>query len=192
MVNEQHNLRSTYRAKRRALSQTQQQQASHDLIAQCQPLLSAGQRVAFYLANDGELDPVLLIQFCRDNNIQVYLPVLHPFSPGHLLFHAYHADTIMQANRFGIPEPVIHCQQICPLKQLDIIFTPLVAFDASGNRLGMGGGFYDRTLKPIARDGLSTRLIGLAHDCQQADNLPVQPWDIPLTKIITPTKIFCA
>lgn len=187
------NLRNQFRTKRRSLSPAEQTQASRTLVAQIQQLsiLSAGQQVALYLANDGELDPTLLIDYCWANNIQVYLPVLHPFAKGYLLFHSYRADTPMVANRYGIAEPLLTCNDICPLAKLDFIFTPLVAFDATGNRLGMGGGYYDRTLKPIVRNNLATQLIGLAHDCQMSNKLPTQPWDIPLNKIITPNNFFC-
>ena len=96
----------------------------------------------------------------------------------------------MLVNRFGIPEPMLTKNNLCPLSQIDLIFTPLVAFDSSGNRLGMGGGFYDRTLAPIKRDQLTTQLIGLAHNCQQVDALSQDSWDIPLNGIVTPTEFF--
>jgi 5-formyltetrahydrofolate cyclo-ligase len=96
----------------------------------------------------------------------------------------------MVLNHFGIEEPRLNVQQVLPVSRLDIIFTPLVAFDATGQRLGMGGGFYDRTLQ----DWESAYLqqcgpypIGLAHDCQRVDALPVQEWDVPLPEIITPS-----
>ncbi len=76
------------------------------------------------------------------------------------------------------------------MSQLDIIFTPLVAFDATGQRLGMGGGFYDRTLQDWEIAYAQQRgpyPIGLAHDCQRVDVLPVQDWDVPLPEIITPS-----
>ena len=63
---------------------------------------------------------------------------------------------------------------------------PLVGFDRHGGRLGMGGGFYDRTFEFVRRvPALSPRLIGLAHDIQRMNLLPVQPWDIPLQGIVT-------
>ena len=85
-------------------------------------------------------------------------------------------------NQFGILEPPLNVQEILPTEKLDIIFTPLVAFDKQGNRLGMGGGFYDRTLQ----DWRSKNFIpvGLAHQCQQIEALPVESWDIPLFDIL--------
>ncbi|AWL11126.1 5-formyltetrahydrofolate cyclo-ligase [Saliniradius amylolyticus] len=183
--------RRFYRQQRRALSPEQQVKAARQLVKHCQqqPQFQSAHKVALYLANDGELDPHPLIEHCWQANKDVYLPVLHPFCAGYLVFVHYGPETLMQANRFGIPEPKVECHRLCPIEQLDILFTPLVAFDTKGNRLGMGGGFYDRTLKPVYQRPKPT-LIGLAHDCQQADSLPVQPWDIPLQKILTPTQEF--
>lgn len=147
-------------------------------------------RIALYLANDGELNPSMLIEHLWASRKHVYLPVLHPFSKGHLVFAHYLPDTLMRANKFGILEPSLTSQNICPLEQLDVICAPLVAFDKNGNRIGMGGGFYDRTLVPINRDNLPVDVLGLAHDCQQAEQIPMESWDIPLSHIVTPSKVF--
>jgi 5-formyltetrahydrofolate cyclo-ligase len=184
-------LRQNYRAKRKALSLTEQHQASLSMLKMCQSDSDFQQAniVAAYRANDGELNLDILINYCWQQGKTVCLPVLHPFCKGHLLFVRYTAESIMSANCYGIAEPLVNCQDICPLAELDMILTPLVAFDKLGNRLGMGGGFYDRTLVPITRDGLKAQLVGIAHQCQQADVLPTEPWDIPLKKIITPSQI---
>lgn len=76
------------------------------------------------------------------------------------------------------------------IHQLDVVITPLVAFDITGNRMGMGGGYYDRTLANWRTDQRPLP-IGYAHDCQQVDKLAKQHWDIPLPYIITPTQYHC-
>ena len=192
MSNERQRIRQQSRARRKSLSANEQREAAHAVLHQCvdHGLISPGLKVAVYLAADGELDTTPLIQYCWENQIETYLPVLHPFGPGHLLFLRYQKGTAMQANRFGIAEPKLTCPGICPLPDLDVLFTPLVAFDKTGNRMGMGGGFYDRTLAPIERDGLNTHIFGLAHQCQQFDQLPTENWDIPLRKIVTPAEVF--
>lgn len=185
-------IRATFRQKRQLLSAQQQQQATQQVLTTCKqstPLTKA-KTVACYLPNDGEISPRAIIDYCWQHEITLLLPVLHPFSHGHLLFVEYQANSKMCMNRFGIPEPILTTENLCPLAKIELIFTPLVAFDASGNRLGMGGGFYDRTLAPIQRDNLATRLIGLAHDCQQAQALAQDSWDIPLNGIATPTEFF--
>ena len=172
------------------LSQQQQLQASVALAQQIaiHPLIPQAKRVAIYLANDGELDTSAAIEWFWAKNIAVCLPILHPFSPGHLLFMDYSADTLMRANRFGIMEPSLACHQIVHKKEIDVIFTPLVAFDASGNRLGMGGGFYDRTLEQWQQHKLGPYPIGIAHDCQEYPAIPTEVWDVPLPELLTPSR----
>ncbi|SEH79206.1 5-formyltetrahydrofolate cyclo-ligase [Rheinheimera pacifica] len=182
-------LRKITRTKRQQLSAEAQQQAATDLAAKvlASNIIAPGQHIALYLANDGELDTYPLIQALWQLGKSVYLPVLHPFVAGYLLFVRYDKDTLLYPNKFGIPEPLLACHRLMPVQQLDIIFTPLVAFDAAGNRLGMGGGFYDRTLSQLSPDSHS-QVIGLAHNCQQVDAVPGEAWDIPLKQIITPAK----
>ena len=95
----------------------------------------------------------------------------------------------MTLNRFGISEPALNSTAIRLLSQHHLLLMPLVGFDAQGNRLGMGGGFYDRTLANINALKNRPTLVGVAHDCQQVDELPVEPWDVPLDLIVTPTQI---
>lgn len=187
-----HSIRSQFRAKRRQLSNEQQLQAANQVLNTCQQHLNIEQSdtVACYLANDGEINPQEIIQYFWQHNKKVLLPVLHPFAKGHLVFVEYQPNSPMKPNCYGINEPIVTSQNICPIAEVDLIFTPLVAFDSSGNRLGMGGGYYDRTLAPIQRDNLKTQLIGLAHTCQQADSLEKNNWDIPLHGIATPKEFF--
>ncbi|WP_081926668.1 MULTISPECIES: 5-formyltetrahydrofolate cyclo-ligase [unclassified Alteromonas] len=120
------------------------------------------------------------------------LPVLHPVCKGHLLFLEYGPHTTLVKNKYNIDEPELACHNVVPTSTIDVILMPLVGFDSKGNRLGMGGGYYDRTLvftqitrftqkKPI--------LIGIAHDEQEVETLPFEPWDIPVDIIVTPKRI---
>ena len=183
-------LRTHFRALRCKLTQTEQLTAARKLVAQCSQknVLDSVQSVALYLANDGELDPQILIQHCWEKGMTVYLPVLHPFATGRLAFFEYTKLTPMKKNRFGILEPKLDVRTITKISDLDVVFMPLVAFDTNGHRLGMGSGFYDRTLAKVG-NSTKTQLIGLAHDCQQAEALTSQSWDIPLSKIVTPTRV---
>ncbi|MCV2883463.1 5-formyltetrahydrofolate cyclo-ligase [Aestuariibacter sp. AA17] len=192
MTHNRNYYRQHFRQLRKSLTQSEQHRASQDLHQQLvqAALLNKARVVACYLANDGEIDLTPTIEYCWQQNIQIALPVLHPFSQGHLLFLNYHHNTLMKANHYGIAEPKLACTDVIPLANIDLILAPLVAFDAEGNRLGMGGGFYDRTLAPINRNSLNTQVVGVAHKCQQADHLPSEHWDIPLAKIITPKQVF--
>ncbi|MCU4676377.1 5-formyltetrahydrofolate cyclo-ligase [Catenovulum sp. 2E275] len=185
---ERQQIRQTIRAKRQALSKVQQsaaQIAVKQQVAQLE-LIKPDSKVAVYLTNDGELNPASIIEFVWQQNAKVYLPVLHPFAKNYLAFFEYNQTTALTHNKFGIAEPKLNAQTICPVNNLDIIFLPLVAFDAQGNRMGMGGGFYDRT---FANAHPQQKRIGLAHDCQQLDALPTETWDVPLDMLITPTQI---
>lgn len=187
-------LRKKIRAQRNALTADEQLIASKSLITLLEslPQLQNATNIAIYLSNDSELDTSLFIQWCWNKGIKTYLPVIHPFCKGHLLFIHYHQDSKMFTNKYGILEPVLNVQNVLPLNQLDLIFTPLVAFDKTGARLGMGGGYYDRTLSPSKHTASNYKpyAIGLAHDCQLVDAIPTEDWDIPIPEIITPTKHF--
>lgn len=184
--------RQHYRKQRNLLTLEQQSIATQACLKMCMDSLNFSQfkTVACYLANDGELDPIAIIQYCWQQNIQVLLPVLDPCKAGHLVFVDYQANSPMQANIYGIAEPIATTNNTISLQEIDLIFTPLVAFDRTGNRLGMGGGYYDRSLAPIKKEKLNTKIIGLAHNTQQAEKLPVDGWDIPLHGIVTPLKYF--
>ncbi|EHT11415.1 5-formyltetrahydrofolate cyclo-ligase [Klebsiella pasteurii] len=181
-------IRQQIRQRRRALTPEQQTQfalQAADRMMAYTPVLLA-QTVAVFLSFDGELDTRPLIDQLWRAGKRVYLPVLHPFSPGNLLFLHYHPSSDLVVNRLKIREPKLDVRDVLPLSRLDVLVTPLVAFDAAGQRLGMGGGFYDRTLQNWRRHRLQP--VGYAHDCQQVDALPTEQWDIPLPAAITPSK----
>ena len=155
--------------------------------------IKQAQHVAIYLSNNGELNTQPLIDWCWQQGKSVYLPVIHPFSKGHLLFLKYTPHTQLTKNQYGISEPKLDIRDLILPAQLDIICTPLVAFDKTGARLGMGGGFYDRTLSSWHKDYQTNKNakpypLGIAHNCQQVDSLPCESWDIPLPEVFTPSQ----
>ena len=177
-------LRQQIRKTRANLTALQQQQAEDSITQQALALIEArnAQHIALYVSFDGEISTDKLIKTLWAQDKYVYLPVLHPFNPNHLLFLRYLPDTPMLKNKFGIWEPKLNVQNVLPLDELDILFTPLVAFDKQGNRLGMGGGFYDRTLQNWQNSSFIP--VGLAHQCQQVEQLPTEAWDVPLHRIL--------
>ncbi len=181
-------IRQQVRKLRNALSREQQQQAAQMLVGQMLqlPQVIDATHIALYLSNDAELDTSPLIQALWQAGKNIYLPILHPFVPGYLIFQRYQQDTAMKLNRFQIPEPVLNCADIIPVAELDVICTPLVAFDAQGNRLGMGGGFYDRYL---AHCHASSHIVGLAHAIQRLTPWRACPWDINLDAVITEAAV---
>lgn len=183
-------LRHTIRQHRQALSPQQQQNAANaanHYLQQHQKIQQA-QHIALFLSFDGEINTRPMIDQLWQNNKSVYLPVLHPFSRNHLLFLRYTPETPLVVNPFGIYEPKLDVRHVLPSAQLDVLVTPLVAFDQQGNRLGMGGGYYDRTLKNWQQKNIYP--IGLAHNFQLVDDLLIESWDIPLPTIITPDRVW--
>jgi 5-formyltetrahydrofolate cyclo-ligase len=177
------------RRRRRALTRAERAvcagRAAHHLSTTS--LFLRSQRIACYLAHEGELDPSPLMSRAWTLGKTVYLPVLRFLGGPHLWFAPYRAGDDLRPNRFGIPEPVQPSSEMVRARDIDLMLMPLVAFDARGNRLGMGGGFYDRTLSFLwhHRHRHRPRLVGLAYDFQQVPELTVFPWDVPLQGIVT-------
>ncbi|MCP4325219.1 MAG: 5-formyltetrahydrofolate cyclo-ligase [Psychromonas sp.] len=183
-------IRKQVRQKRRALPTELQQTDANRILNRLitQPRIKQAQKISVTLAHDGEIDTHLFIEWCWAQQKQIYLPIVDPAKKGGLLFLEYTQDTQMVTNRYGISEPKLESEHTCSVADLDIIITPLVAFDTAGNRIGMGGGYYDRILAPWFKDRSGPYPIGLAHDCQLVNKLPIEPWDVPLPEIITPSK----
>jgi len=186
-------LRKQIRAQRRTFSTYEHRQASLRLVSQVIGLdcFIKAQHIAGYFAFDGEPDLTTLFEQVFALGKQLYLPIVaDPHSP--LLFAPYRLEVPLVPNQFGIPEPAVTKEQCLTAGDLDLVLTPLVAFDDKGNRLGMGGGFYDRTFafridpaRPV-----KPYLLGLAFELQKVADLPCQPWDVPLDGIVTESAIY--
>lgn len=194
MSNERSQLRRQLRRARRSLSPRQQREASLKLLEQLaqHPLFRRSRHIAFYLANDGEIDPGALMEHARKMGKHCYLPVLSTWPADSMNFQRLVNGQRWTRNRFGIREPLPDRRLQARPWRLDLVLMPLVGFDEQGNRLGMGGGFYDRTFAYLRRRQHWTgpRLLGLAHDCQKVDRLPAAPWDIPLDGIVSDQQLF--
>ncbi|MDX1705638.1 5-formyltetrahydrofolate cyclo-ligase [Pseudidiomarina sp.] len=185
-------LREHLLRQRERLSAAERERAAADLGDRllALPELQHAETVGSYHSIRAEL-PTHALNLELAQNHRLALPVLHPVVPGHLLFLRQHERTIWSANRFGIGEPALRCPDIIPLQQIQILLVPLVGFDTMGNRLGMGGGYYDRTLASWRKGKYPGLLpIGLAYDLQRADAIPCAAWDVPLPMVITPAKVW--
>lgn len=186
-------IRKTMRQMRRNLSITEQNSAAQSLVdlVLFHSLVASSHHIGLFLSFDGEINTIPLIHALWCKGKQVYLPQIHPFNSQQLLFLEYTPDVQLIPGKFGIFTPPLAINSVLPTHELDIVFTPLVAFDRRGYRLGMGGGFYDRTL--AAYTGLPFRPIGLAYHMQEIDCIPKEHWDVPLPEIITEKEhIICA
>lgn len=144
-------------------------------------LLRRSQHIAGYLANDGEPCIAAFTQRCEQGKQSYYLPIV---KKQRLLFARYQTGDLLINNQYHIAEPV--AVNTLPAKFISVILMPLVGFDHQGNRMGMGGGFYDRTLSFIRRKPCKQRplLIGIAYSLQSINHINKRPWDIPLDAVV--------
>lgn len=189
-------LRREMRARRRKLSAAQQRRASRDVASRLIqfPVFRHARNIALYFANDGEIDPTVILERAPQQGHTCFLPTLAP-GPGRTLrFARYRPGDPLISNIYGIPEPDSRKTMVREAWTLDLILMPLVAFDRRGNRLGMGGGYYDRALTRFTRlqEMRRPQLVGLAHDFQDAGMLESAAWDVPLDWIATPGELICA
>ncbi len=182
-------LRRKLRHARRQLTPAQQRLAARRLYRQLaqHPRFRRAQHIALYLPNDGEIDPHLLLQAAQRRGKATYLPVLNPWPRTRMVFQRIEPGEQLRRNRFGILEPVIRTARQRRVWALDLLLMPLVGFDGKGGRLGMGGGFYDRSLayRAMRKKSHKPTLLGLAHECQRVDRLPLESWDVALQATVT-------
>ena len=144
--------------------------------------------VAAYLAFDGEPDLAPAMEQLRGMGITLALPVVQD-QPGKsvITFNHWSNESGLSNNRYGIAEP--REGREIPATQIDLVMVPLVAWDGSGGRLGMGASFYDRYFQPFAMLANPVR-IGVGYQLQKVDSLPMEPWDIRLHGVLSETGIF--
>lgn len=184
-------LRRRLKIRRRQLSEYQVAEAAVSVNKQLWqlPELSRGYRIGCYLSVNGEVNCDKFIRTAWMRKKRIFVPVLRKNDMG---FFQFNPDDSLQNNRFGIPEPSQKTSTYISAKNLDIILVPLLGFDSKGNRLGMGGGYYDRILA-FTKDRSTFRrplLIGLGYDFQQAEALKHNRWDIPMHLVVTQGKTY--
>lgn len=179
-------IRAQMRAARRSLDHVERWALASRLarVATYAVLLRRARRFACYLPNDGEMDLTPLMQRLWAFGRESFLPVIH--GP-RLWFFPFERGTPLGEGRYGIPEPAVSPARRCRISALNVVLMPLVAFDDTGNRLGMGGGYYDQTFsfKRRPRSGCEPLLIGVAYEFQRVERLPRRLWDVPLDGIVT-------
>ncbi|HEX5056519.1 MAG TPA: 5-formyltetrahydrofolate cyclo-ligase [Gammaproteobacteria bacterium] len=183
-------IRARIRLQRQSVSS---QSATAAATAACQQFLllqefSTAKYIAVYLAVNGEIGTRPLIEAAWRHNKQIYLPVLQ--EDGTLLFAAYTSRSVLRPNRYRIPEPEIdpNFPSLSAAHEMDVLIIPLVAFDNRCQRIGMGAGYYDRTLAGCGR--AKPARIGLAYEFQQVTSIPARDWDVPMHKIVTESMVY--
>ncbi|MCD5983462.1 MULTISPECIES: 5-formyltetrahydrofolate cyclo-ligase [Pseudomonas] len=189
-------LRRQLRKARRSLTRSQQREAARGLYRQLaqHPLFRRARHVSLYLPMDGEIDPRLLLRAAQRRGKATYLPVLNAWPRTRMVFQRVRPGETFRANRFRIPEPRINRAKQRRIWALDLVLMPLVGFDDEGGRLGMGGGFYDRSLAYRARRSTWRKpvLLGLAHECQKVERLAQASWDVPLQGTVSDRRWYLA
>ncbi|MBS3960474.1 MAG: 5-formyltetrahydrofolate cyclo-ligase [Sandarakinorhabdus sp.] len=148
------------------------------------PRLGSPGILASYAAMGDELDPSATEEAARAAGWRIAYPRITPGAP--LSFHEA-ARASLLPGRLGIPEPAPESRIVRP----DVVLVPLIGADRKGNRLGQGGGFYDRTLAVLRASG-PLLAIGLGWDVQIADHIRAEPWDQPLDAVATPAAFHLA
>ncbi|MDH3688840.1 MAG: 5-formyltetrahydrofolate cyclo-ligase [Gammaproteobacteria bacterium] len=182
-------VRSSMRARRRALPDDLQRAAAARLCSQLtrHTVFTNSKRIAFYHPNDGEIDPRPTLRYAWSLSKTCYLPVLCRTRTRRVLFAEIQPDTRLRKNHYGILEPVVKVRDWLNARELDLVLIPLVAFDKQGNRIGMGGGYYDRSLAYLEtrKHWHQPHIIGVAHHFQLVDRVETDQWDVPLDGIVT-------
>jgi 5-formyltetrahydrofolate cyclo-ligase len=191
-AHERQALRTAMRARRRQLLRSERQLAAADIVrmAKRARLLRAGMRIAAYLSHGNEVDLQPLLRVALRLGCHCYLPRIQSKRTFVMQFAPYVPGMRLRKNCYGIAEPDAGAPHI-PVRHLDLVFVPLVAFDDHGSRLGSGAGFYDRCFGFLnqGRQWRRPRLIGVAYDFQQVSQLPTAAWDVPLDAVITPKQL---
>lgn len=184
------------RKARQALTPCEQREAARGLYRQLaqHPLFRRAKHISLYLPADGEIDPRLLLRAAQRRGKAIYLPVLSPWPQTKMVFQRIRPGEKFRPNRFRIPEPRHNAARQRKVWALDLVLLPLVGFDEFGGRLGMGGGFYDRSLAYLARRKTWRKptLLGLAHECQKVERLDQASWDVPMQGTVTDRKWYSA
>jgi 5-formyltetrahydrofolate cyclo-ligase len=183
-------LRKHLRAQRRSLSAADHAHRSR-LAARAVaglPMFRAGKRIALYLPFDRETDTAALVAAARRRGLRLFVPVIVDRRHSRIRFYPFDGKT--RRGVFGISVPSSLARPTAS-RWLNLIVVPLVGVDASGRRLGMGGGFYDRALefRRRRRRWPGPRLVGLAFDCQRTDAGFAEPWDLRLDSLATETGL---
>ncbi|MCY7353964.1 MAG: 5-formyltetrahydrofolate cyclo-ligase [Lysobacter sp.] len=191
MTADRNALRSGLRQLRRAIPAAQRIAAAEAVADRLLCLLFAPVEgyVAGYWALDGEI-ALHAWQLRLPPSVIYCLPVLH--EDDRLRFAPWRPGDALVSNRYGIPEPDVASTSLLDADAMQLVAVPTVGFDAQCHRLGMGGGWYDRSFAFLQSRPAPPWLAGVAFSAQRIDALSAQPWDVRLDAICTESESFLA
>jgi 5-formyltetrahydrofolate cyclo-ligase len=179
-------IRRALKRQRNSLSRAEIERASRQIAQRFwkSRLLRRKRRIAVYLAMPGEVDCKWIIRGAELRKMRIFAPILFR---RRLIFAPLERDSKLRRNRYGVAEPVTATNKLVSGRDLDAVIVPLLGFDANANRIGMGGGYYDRSFAFRRHRGRWRHplLIGVAYSFQKIANIPVAAWDVPLDFVIT-------
>jgi len=179
-------LRASLTARRRAISAGEREELSRRVALNADRALRlrAGWRIALYAALPEELDSAPLIALAQSRGCRIYLPRIDRRRRSRAM-RFIEMQGALSTNRLGIAEPT--GSRAIGARWLDVVFLPLVGFDARGLRLGTGGGFYDRAFafRRLRQFWRGPRLVGLGYATQQLERIAAAAHDVALDAIIT-------
>ncbi len=186
-------LRRALRDRRRAIPPAARIAAAEALAARilALPFLPAVGDLGGYWAMDGEI-ALHVLQLRLPKTLRYCRPVLS--GDGRLRFAPWSPGAPLVANRHGIPEPDVEDAALIEPGAMSLVVVPLVGFDARGHRLGMGGGWYDRSFafRNAAGAVPPPWLVGAGFKAQQVDALDPAEWDVPLDAVCTEQDVHFA
>lgn len=185
-------LRKQLRQQRRHLTVYQQRQAEQAILTNIyhHALFKTARKIGVYIDDFGEISTKKLINYCFKLGKKVYTPQVCEMNQiltwVEISKAQYHHKRMVRHRLKMLEARASRGQSV---KRLDVLFMPLLVCDKTGIRIGMGGGFYDRTL---ANAKCRPYRIGLAHDFQYIDdNIPAQKWDQRIDELWTPSHRYC-
>ena len=189
-MNTKDSLRERVYSKRKNLSEKERLGAGDSLLQIWHSVKDSytANKVALYWSVNCEISTNSLISYFLKERSECFLPVIsNDKESKYLEFSFYRRESSIIKNRFGIPEP--SKSKFVDLNEIDIVFVPCVCFDSRGNRIGMGGGYYDKTLSKLP-DKRNTQLIILAYDFQEVESCLPEKHDIKANACLTPSQFF--
>ena len=187
-MNTKDSLRKEISLKRKNLSKKERLDSEKSLVQLWESVGGSYKtdKVALYWPANGEIITNALISYFFKYGSKCFLPVISKNEENKIInFALFEEQSRLIKNRFNIPEP--SKSKIIDLNQLDLIFLPCVCFDSRGNRIGMGGGFYDKTLSYLSKKQ-KTKLIILAYDFQEVKSCLPESHDIKADACLTPNQ----
>lgn len=182
-------LRRQLRERRKVIAVAQRHAASRAIVglALRHHLLAKGRRIGIYMPANSEIDVLPLLDRAVAMQACCFLPVVPRRGRKRMWFSQMGKRPSWVLNRYGIPENLHPLAKRVRAQNLDLLFMPLLGFDARGFRLGMGGGYYDASLAYLKRfrRWRRPRVVGVAFSVQEMEGVPNDPWDIPLDAVLT-------